>query len=289
MADKQAVVEGLARLVAGLPPPHLQEAAARLTQPFAAHATALARGSANGSAHGGAAPGAAARQAMAEDLQLVAGALRYLSHGASLASGGGDGAAGDEAALVQPVVAVLEEVREVLATVVASQGWHADESVAGAAAEVYRRAICSARRQGAVVSRAGLGWWGPLVLKQLRLVSRWVGVGLLSVQQQCKRCCAGLHAWQHVPPEASQWARSQGPQQPTPARRRACLAPAAAAAGGAARAGGPLPAVRPASVPGRGGGLCRDPLPGGVTGRAPGGRAALALRGGLPPPAGGHC
>lgn len=160
MADKQLVVEGLARLVAGLPSPHLQDAAASLTQPFASHATALVQGghpaggsgasTPNGSVHSGAAmpavPSAAARALLAEELQLVASALRFLAHGGAAAMEGGEGTP------QLPVVRILEEAGVALQAVVEQPGWHGDERVAAAAAEVYRRAICSARKQGAAVS-----------------------------------------------------------------------------------------------------------------------------------------
>ncbi|GAB4818769.1 hypothetical protein N2152v2_005815 [Parachlorella kessleri] len=179
MADKQALVEGLARLVAGLPPPNLQEAAARLTRPFTAHATslvqafhqqqqqqqsssghhqghALANGHVNGSgspspvvgtAAGG--PSTQACQALAEDLQLVAGALRFLAFGSALGQGSGGGSGDSDAGSLQPVVRVLQEVGPMLQAVVDTPGWYCHEGVATAAAEVYRRAICSARKQGA--------------------------------------------------------------------------------------------------------------------------------------------
>lgn len=179
MADKGLLVEGLARLVAGLPPHQLLEAAARLTKPFAVHATSLVRAAAGshpssgalavagcgeGSHHqlhpsgsgaalapGAAAPSAQARQALAEDLQLVASALRFLAFGTALADGGAAEEGGGGGLAVQPVVRILEEVAEPLQAVVASSGWHGDEAVAAAAADVYRRALCSARKQGAEV------------------------------------------------------------------------------------------------------------------------------------------
>ena len=86
----------------------------------------------------------------------MAGALRFLAFGSALGQGGGSSSGDGDAGSLQPVVRVLQEVGPVLQAVVETPGWYGHEGVAAAAAQVYRQAICSARKQGAAV-REGRG------------------------------------------------------------------------------------------------------------------------------------
>lgn len=134
IAHRQLVVEGLARVAAGLQGQVLQEAAAALTRPFIDRAAAAAAAGGNA----GAPPSAAARAALADNLRLLAAALRFLAP------------AGDDsgAAAAAPVAAVLEQAGPTLRAVGETPCWNADDEVAAAAAEVYCRCIGSARRHG---------------------------------------------------------------------------------------------------------------------------------------------
>ena len=122
---RQPVVEGLARVAAGLRCSQLLEAAARLTAPFLQQAQqAVAGGGCVG-----AAPDAASRRALPDSLRLLAAALRHLAP------------AGDDRGELgsQPAAQVLAQAGPTLRLVAESPAWLADREAVGAVVEVYRR------------------------------------------------------------------------------------------------------------------------------------------------------
>eukprot|EP00887_Chlorella_sp_A99_P002079 scaffold21.g2079.t1 len=135
VADRQLVVEGLARIAAGLQGQQLLDAAAVLTRPFIQRAqAAVAAAGANG-----AGPSPVARLAVADNLRLLAAALRFIAP------------AGDDSGAVaaQPVAWVLEEVGPTLRAVGELPAWQQDGEPVAALVECYHRAVCSARKHGA--------------------------------------------------------------------------------------------------------------------------------------------
>ena len=140
IADKQLVVEGLARIVAGLQGQQLVDAAAALTRPFIQQAQAGVAAAADSN---GAGPSPQARHVVADGLRLLAAALRLIAP------------AGDDSGSIasQPVARVLEEAGPTLREVGESPVWQQDPEVTEAAVEVYHRAVCSARKHGSQVGR----------------------------------------------------------------------------------------------------------------------------------------
>lgn len=140
IADRQLVVEGLARLAAAQKGQALLEAAARLTAPFlqAAAGAAAAGG-------GGAAPDAAVRRSLADSLRLLAAALRFLAP------------AGDDRGELgsQPAAQVLAQAAPTLQAVAQSPAWQADGEAVAAVAEVYLRAVGTAKQHGLQVGSQG--------------------------------------------------------------------------------------------------------------------------------------
>lgn len=140
IADGQLVVEGLARVAAGLPGQQLQDAAAALTTPFIQRAAAATAGGA------AAAPDAAARRALADSLRLLAAAVRHLAP-----------ASDDRGELgAQPAAAALAAAGPTLQLVAESPAWRSDPDAVGAVVEVYRRAVGTAKQHGLQV-RAAVG------------------------------------------------------------------------------------------------------------------------------------
>jgi hypothetical protein len=145
LAQRQLVVEGLARVAAGLQGQQLLEAAASLTRPFLAQAAAAAAAG-TASPPG---PDAAARRSLAEGLHLLAAALRFLAP------------AGDDSGQLgsQPAAAALAAAEPTLRAVAQSAAWRADGEAVGAVVEVYRRAVGTARRHGLQVRGGGGACW----------------------------------------------------------------------------------------------------------------------------------
>ena len=141
IAERQLVVEGLARVAAGLQGQHLLDAAAHLTAPFIQAARAAAAADTNGAP----APDAAARRGLADNLRLLAAALRHLAP------------AGDDRGELgaQPALQALAQAGPVLQAVAESQAWQADPEAVAAAVEVYRRAVGTAKQHGLQVGGEG--------------------------------------------------------------------------------------------------------------------------------------
>jgi hypothetical protein len=130
--DRGTVVEGLARLVAKLPPAEASAAGLALTGPIVARAGALIS-----SASAAAAPSDAASHALAAELVLLAAAVRFME------------CAGDATSGAPPALAVLQAAWPVLSCVGESVTWRASPPVAAALAEVYSRAFLCARAAAA--------------------------------------------------------------------------------------------------------------------------------------------
>lgn len=131
--EETLLVEGMAQVVAGLPNEQAEAAAAQLTRPFVDALRAAV------AAAGGREPSPASRQAATRALLLVAAALKSflsaaLTSGASANSGG-------------PAVGVLMSVEGALGAVARCPHWQRDPEVMSALVEVYKRAVCSARRR----------------------------------------------------------------------------------------------------------------------------------------------
>ena len=126
--DRGVVIEGLARLVAKLPPVDAAAAGLALTGPI------MARAGAHASAAAG--PTAASAHALAAELFLLAAAVRFLQC---------DGEAGGP----PPVLTVLQAAWPVLSAVGDSASWRASPAVAAALADVYTRAFTCARAAAA--------------------------------------------------------------------------------------------------------------------------------------------
>ena len=141
--ERQLVVEGLARVAAGLRGQQLLDAAAHLTQPFVQQAAAAAAAGANGSA---AAPDAGARRSLADSLRLLASALRHLAP------------VGDEQGELgsQPAAQVLAQAGPTLQLVAESPACQADREAVAAVVEVWRRAVGTARQHGLQLVMAAL-------------------------------------------------------------------------------------------------------------------------------------
>ncbi|KAI3438234.1 hypothetical protein D9Q98_000671 [Chlorella vulgaris] len=131
IADRQLVVEGLARVAAGLRGQQLQDAVALLTAPFLQQAQQAASA-------GAAAPDSATRRSLTHALLLLAAALRFLAP------------AGDDSGEVggQPAARVLGQAAPTLRLVSQSPAWQADREAMAAVVEVHRRAIGTARQHG---------------------------------------------------------------------------------------------------------------------------------------------
>ncbi|KAL4452382.1 hypothetical protein ABPG75_008044 [Micractinium tetrahymenae] len=143
IADRQLVVEGLARVAAAQQGQQLLEAAARLTAPFV-QAAAVAAAAAGGG--GGAAPDGAVRRSLADSLRLLAAALRYLAP------------AGDDRGELgsQPAAQVLAQAAPTLQAVAESPAWQADREAVAAVAEVYLRAVGTAKQHGLQLALSAL-------------------------------------------------------------------------------------------------------------------------------------
>lgn len=145
IADRQLVVEGLARVAAAQQGQQLVEASVRLTAPFVqAAATAVAAGG------NGAAPDAAARRTLADSLRLLAAALRFLAPASD--------ERGEQGA--QPAAQVLAQAAPTLQAVAQSPAWQADLEAVAAVAEVYLRAVGTAKQHGLQVGGGGVGALG---------------------------------------------------------------------------------------------------------------------------------
>jgi hypothetical protein len=122
--DRAVVIEGLARLVAQLPPSDAAAAGLALTAPILARADAYAsdaQGPTAGSAH-----------ALAAELFLLAAAVRFMN-------------CAGEAGAAPPVLTVLQAAWPVLAAVGESAQWRAAPAVVAALADVYSRAFLCAK------------------------------------------------------------------------------------------------------------------------------------------------
>lgn len=186
VADKQLVIEGLARVAAGLTGQQLLDAAARLTAPFVQHAAAAAGGASNGAA----APDADARRALADSLRLLASALRHLAP------------AGDERGELggAPAAQVLAAAAPTLQQVAAAPAWQGDREAVGAVVEVYRRAVGTAKQHGVQVGCRCEGRCLPLCLQGC-LPAR---LPRLPARLSCWLCC-NLAAWLAPPPRSWRW------------------------------------------------------------------------------------
>jgi hypothetical protein len=101
--ERQAVVEGLARVVACLPRATASEAGLRLVHPLVARAQSVAQhgggggGGGGGASGGGGGAGGLSRQqlgVLAADLRLMASAVRFMEPPAHMHHGGGHGSTG---------------------------------------------------------------------------------------------------------------------------------------------------------------------------------------------------
>jgi len=136
LEDEVLLVEGMAHVTAGLPIEQAEGAATHLTRPFVEelHTAAAATSTA-----GDYLPNATSINTVIRALHLVAAALKSflsaaLSSGASASSGG-------------PAVGVLHSMSDALDTISRSPQWQRDPEVMSAVVEVYKRAVCSARRR----------------------------------------------------------------------------------------------------------------------------------------------
>ena len=132
IAERQLVVEGLARAAAGLQGQQLLDAAARLAAPFIQAAQQAC------SSGGSTPPDAAARRTLADSLRLLAAAVRHLAP------------VGDERGELGalPAAQILAAAGPTLATVAESPAWQADREAVAATVEVHRRAVGTAKQHG---------------------------------------------------------------------------------------------------------------------------------------------
>lgn len=124
--DRTAVVEGLARIAAMLPPAELQEAALALQAPHLARARAAAAACAAGAAS------KALLQQLAQELQLLAVLLR------STEAQGPPGPPPGMPAPPHPALVLLEAAWPVLSAVCEAPACRADEGIVDAVCEVYK-------------------------------------------------------------------------------------------------------------------------------------------------------
>jgi hypothetical protein len=131
LEDEVLLVEGMAHVTAGLSSDQAEAAATHLTKPFVQDLQTAA---------GEQSPlNPASVKRVIRALHLVAAALKSflsaaLSSGASASSGG-------------PAVGVLHSMSDALDTISRSPQWQRDSEVMSAVVEVYKRAVCSARRR----------------------------------------------------------------------------------------------------------------------------------------------
>lgn len=139
IAERQLVVEGLARAAAGLPGQQLLDASARLAAPFVQ--------AAQQACSNGAAADAAARRTLADSLRLLAAAVRHLAP------------VGDDRGELgaQPAAQILAAAGPTLAAVAETPAWQADREAVGAVVEVYQRAVGTAKQHGLQVGAGGVG------------------------------------------------------------------------------------------------------------------------------------
>jgi hypothetical protein len=142
LEDEVLLVEGMAHVTAGLPSEQAEAAATHLTRPFVQDLQTAAAATATSTNSTGdllLPPNATLVKIVTRALHLVAAALKSflsaaLSSGASASSGG-------------PAVGVLHSMSEALDTISRSPRWQREPEVMSAVVEVYKRAVCSARRR----------------------------------------------------------------------------------------------------------------------------------------------
>jgi hypothetical protein len=136
LEDEVLLVEGMAHVTAGLPSDQAEGAAAHLTRPFVQD---LQTAAAMTPPSGDLVLNSASVKIVTRALHLVAAALKsFLS--AALATGASANSGG-------PAVGVLHSMSDALDTISRSPQWQRDPEVMSAVVEVYKRAVCSARRR----------------------------------------------------------------------------------------------------------------------------------------------
>lgn len=136
LEDEMLLVEGMAHVTAGLPSEQAEGAATHLTRPFVQDFQTAAAATSTAGDHP---PNSTSVKTVIRALHLVAAALKSflsaaLSSGASSSSGG-------------PAVGVLHSMSDALDTISRSPQWQRDPEVMSAVVEVYKQAVCSARRR----------------------------------------------------------------------------------------------------------------------------------------------
>jgi hypothetical protein len=136
LEDEVLLVEGMAHVTAGLPSEQAEGAATHLTQPFVVELQTAAAATSTAGDHF---PNSTSIKTVIRALHLVAAALKsFLS--AALSSGANSSSGG-------PAVGVLHSMSDALDTISRSPQWQRDPEVMSAVVEVYKRAVCSARRR----------------------------------------------------------------------------------------------------------------------------------------------
>ena len=138
VGDERLVVEGMAQLASGLPSDQAEMASTCLTRPFVVALRAALADDFTATATTSTAQ-LSNRRAVIRALELLAAALKsFLS--AALAAGTSQNRGG-------PAVSVMHSMDDALTMVACSPLWHSDTDVMSALIEVYKQAVCSARRR----------------------------------------------------------------------------------------------------------------------------------------------
>eukprot|EP00873_Tetraselmis_striata_P020657 jgi/Tetstr1/440921/TSEL_029191.t1 len=137
LQDRQAVVEGLARIVSMLPPGDARPAAVKLVTPLVQSAQVLLNQEAG-------APGAGTpeqqAEALAAELHLIASAVRFMEFA-------GDGLEGQP----HPALQVVEGMWPILSAVAESARWNSSPDAIEALCSVYQRCIISLKGSAAAL------------------------------------------------------------------------------------------------------------------------------------------
>ncbi len=161
LADKQAVVEGMARVASGLRGQALLDAAGALVEPFVQRVREAVSGGSGKASTNGVSHGHVQRDGLVADLKLLASCVKYL---AGAGGGGADGNAngsslGGEVGGASPAVLIMEAAGDALGALAGGGGWQQDGEVMSAVVEVLGQAATSSRAAGIKVSRACRPWF----------------------------------------------------------------------------------------------------------------------------------
>uniref|UniRef100_A0A061RMX8 Importin N-terminal domain-containing protein n=1 Tax=Tetraselmis sp. GSL018 TaxID=582737 RepID=A0A061RMX8_9CHLO len=137
LEDRQAVVEGLARLVSLLPPGEAAQACIRLVGPLVARAHAVATSEGAQAAAAGASHEEHAA-ALSDELELIASAVRFMDFP-------GDGLEGQP----HPATGAVEALWPVLSSAADSPRWSSSAAVVAAVCSVYQRCVLSLKASAA--------------------------------------------------------------------------------------------------------------------------------------------